>query len=46
MEAECVQAGFKSAAEFNRLYPGTISTTIHNKIQEVRPLAIATDIAN
>jgi hypothetical protein len=27
MEAECLQAGFKSLAEFDRLCPGTMSTT-------------------
>jgi hypothetical protein len=31
MEAECLQAGFKSLAEFDRLYPATTTPTSFRK---------------
>jgi hypothetical protein len=32
MEAECLQAGFKSLAEFDRLHPATMSTASFRRV--------------
>jgi hypothetical protein len=32
MEAECLQAGFKSLAEFDRLHPASMSTTRFRRV--------------